>query len=763
MTVSTPVTRTILENMEYAEMDYVPMPNGLRVQILGTMSDLPRCQLHQFAAFMRDLLILVVWDDDAENLLRRAEDVEAKFVKMIWTGRKADSEAGEAGQELEKEEVPRKDGDQYTDPRQLEAGMITREHRPVRLENAVIVALTICLAVICISLGWKALVVECAMDGTYIRLALIAFGPMQVFISLFFFQAICGNIIQLVGPVSQMVNNSKNYSGKAPRQHLDRRSKLPHVTVQMPVCQEGLASVIRPTVMSVKAAISTYEMQGGTANIFVNDDGMQLISKADAQARCDFYDEHQIGWVARPMHNPFGSRPFYRRGKFKKASNMNFSLGVSNRIEAKLERVRRTDVWTQLDENRAYEKALATTLAEDEKGTWAGGNTRIGDYILLIDCDTRVPKDCLLDAVTEMEQSPQVAIIQFKSGVVNVSTSYFEKGVTWFTNLIYTAITFAASTGDACPFVGHNALMRWSALQTAAAFEDGDGFEKYWSESHVSEDFDMAIRLQCAGYSLRYASYTGEGFKEGVSLTVYDEVARWEKYAYGCNELIFHPFRLWLTRGPFTPLFRKFIATREMPLPAKVTICSYIGTYYAIASAWIFTAVNYFVCGWGYNVNERYYAESFSTFFSVVMVFTGAGNFSLAVLRYRLERGNPARKYWDNLKWIPLFSVFLGGISLHVSQAILSHFFEIEMNWGATAKEVQAVVFHQEFKKILWKFKGTFVFCLLSMSMMVVLFWFVPYQWQVRDFASMFPFAMLVACHFSLPVVLNPALMKLSW
>lgn len=118
---------------------------------------------------------------------------------------------------------------------------------------------------------------------------------------------------------------------------------------------------------------------------------------------------------------------------------------------------------------------------------------------------------------------------------------------------------------------------------------------------------------------------------------------------------------------------------------------------------------------------------------------------------------------WDNLKWIPLFSVFLGGISLHMSQAILSHFFEIEMNWGATAKEVQAVIFHQEFKKILWKFKGTFVFCLLSMSMMVVLFWFVPYQWQVRDFASMFPFAMLVACHFSLPVVLNPALMKLSW
>jgi hypothetical protein len=32
------------------------------------------------------------------------------------------------------------------------------------------------------------------------------------------------------------------------------------------------------------------------------------------------------------------------------------------------------------------------------------------------------------------------------------------------------------------------------------------------------------------GYIIRLASYKGDGFKEGVSLTVYDELARWEKY-----------------------------------------------------------------------------------------------------------------------------------------------------------------------------------------------------------------------------------------
>jgi cellulose synthase/poly-beta-1,6-N-acetylglucosamine synthase-like glycosyltransferase len=208
--------------------------------------------------------------------------------------------------------------------------------------------------------------------------------------------------------------------------------------------------------------------------------------------------------------------------------------------------------------------------------------------------------------------------------------------VTWFTRLIYSCITFAVASGDSCPFVGHNAFLRWRALQDAAAFTDEDGYEKYWSESHVSEDFDMSLRLQVAGYTIRYASYTGDGFKEGVSLTVYDELARWEKYAYGCNELLFHPLRFWLVRGPFTPLFRRFI-TSSIPLPKKLTIMAYIGTYYAIASAWLLTLGNYFVTGWFYGHHDKYYLDSFAIYISIIVVFTALGNASLAVLRYRLS------------------------------------------------------------------------------------------------------------------------------
>lgn len=155
---------------------------------------------------------------------------------------------------------------------------------------------------------------------------------------------------------------------------------------------------------------------------------------------------------------------------------------------------------------------------------------------------------------------------------MQVSWDWFEHAICYFTNLVYSSIRFAVGSGEAAPFVGHNAFIRWSAVHEAAsdtqeAAGDRDaandarqgGYTRFWSESNVSEDFDMALRLQINGYVLRLADYHGGEFKEGISLTIFDELNRWEKYAYGCSELVFHPFLNWYRRGPITPLFRKFL------------------------------------------------------------------------------------------------------------------------------------------------------------------------------------------------------------
>jgi hypothetical protein len=85
----------------------------------------------------------------------------------------------------------------------------------------------------------------------------------------------------------------------------------------------------------------------------------------------------------------------------------------------------------------------------------------------------------------------------FTADVMQVANHYFENGIAHFTRRINKCISMACANGEVAPFVGHNAFLRWSALQDAA-FEDpgDDNKKKIWSETNVSEDFDMALRLQ---------------------------------------------------------------------------------------------------------------------------------------------------------------------------------------------------------------------------------------------------------------------------
>lgn len=107
---------------------------------------------------------------------------------------------------------------------------------------------------------------------------------------------------------------------------------------------------------------------------------------------------------------------------------MNFGLMLSNNVEEKLAQVHRPDGWTQYQERQEYDRCLEEVVVEHGRA-WAAGNMRVGDYILIIDSDTRVPTDCLLDAVSEMEQSPEVGIMQFSSGVMQVTDTFFENGI----------------------------------------------------------------------------------------------------------------------------------------------------------------------------------------------------------------------------------------------------------------------------------------------------------------------------------------------
>ena len=92
---------------------------------------------------------------------------------------------------------------------------------------------------------------------------------------------------------------------------------------------------------------------------------------------------------------------------------------------------------------------------------------------------------------------------------------------------------------------------------------------------------------------------------------------------------------------------------------------------------------------------------------------------------------------------------FFGGLSIHLSQALLAHLFSYNITWGATKKEVERSHFFLEVPKIWRRFRVALMLCALTAATMIVLSTsvnVVPVGWQVdaTDWAVVLPLAYVI-------------------
>ncbi|KAI1784473.1 glycosyl transferase family group 2-domain-containing protein [Ganoderma leucocontextum] len=791
-----------------ADADAFYIDENTRIQVLDSILLLGSADKEQCGAFIRDERVLVVWSYQLDTIIPTCRDFEEKLIKLVWD-RRADlsscapsvnasnassdvnltekvkeqqTQTKEVPSALEPEaarnQPPKKTrlwGLSYfvTNKGDVEKTADGPSPRPIRLFAPFYNGLGVALSIFFIASGIAILLEESRLDGTWARFALLVTTPFLLCVSLFFSMQIVTDISYILGPVAQYHENSKYYSAVKPAPNKLVDTNLPHITIQMPVYKESLNETIAPSVYFLKKAMQTYARQGGTSSIFINEDGMQLLSEEERQARIAFYADHNIGWVARPPHSsaPDG---YKRAGRFKKASNMNYGLALSLKLEKHLLKLEAQESAGTLDpsdealEDRALKLAVEETFEESGRRwrPWAenGRSLRVGELILIVDSDTVVPEDCLRDAARELAECPDVAILQHESGVMQVAHHYFENGIAHFTRRINRCISMACANGEVAPFVGHNAFLRWSALQDAAFIDEADGKKKIWSETNVSEDFDMALRLQLAGYMIRWATYSEGGFKEGVSLTCDDELNRWQKYSYGCNELIFNPLIDWWRLGPINKQLKTFVWS-SAPVHYKISMMAYMFSYYGIAASAMLSLLNYLLLGWNLPVSG-FYEHSFEIWLACTVVFPGAGNVGFTLLEYRLGLRNILDSLVENLTWVPFFFFFFGGLSIHLSQALLAHLFSYNITWGATKKEVEKSNFWQEVPKILKRFWIAFTISLVCCVGMVILATdAVPIGWRIFgwDWAVIVPLAIVAGCHLAYPIVLNPWFMVFSY
>ncbi|BFZ56758.1 hypothetical protein PYCC9005_003806 [Savitreella phatthalungensis] len=192
---------------------------------------------------------------------------------------------------------------------------------------------------------------------------------------------------------------------------------------------------------------------------------------------------------------------------------------------------------------------------------------------------------------------------------------------------------------------------------------------------------------------------------------------------------------------------------------------SYIGTYYAIA-AWPLLIVNYFVIGWYLYFTSQSYAffnEGFGVFVSVLLVFNVLGPISNAASKYRARWQGFWRALYENLKWsIPLV-IFLGGLSMHLSYALIAHMFTLDISWGATVKTLEQSDFLTELPRIWRDFKYVYATCVLLALMQIYFAYFARPIDRIATITANLPLSWLLIMHAIMPLALNSSSYASEW
>lgn len=361
VTVSADVVKVVASSLP-PDAEVFSLTADDHIQIVETMAELGYARAAQHACFIRSEQRLVIWADRVDELEDMVAEFEQKLVAYVFgrtlrpgfhnratTYSTYSSQPGtpklppspsftslipqdSAGLALVDEKLNKEaDG--------LEAGAPEAAARRLPLNHSIYVGLAVALDFILLALMPRALLHDSLLDGQWIRMATCVVLPLLVRTPLFhhpvlprltsFLFAVlhlplhvrvdhrclrpdssphlpdedkhallC--VLSLVDCFTSKLICSLltlTVSGMAPVRKIN--GTLPHISIVVPVYKESLEEVLAPTIESCSRAISTYELQGGTASIIVCEDGLQLVSPEEVEKRKDYYN--RTGCAVRPL------------------------------------------------------------------------------------------------------------------------------------------------------------------------------------------------------------------------------------------------------------------------------------------------------------------------------------------------------------------------------------------------------------------------------------------------------------------------------
>jgi hypothetical protein len=227
---------------------------------------------------------------------------------------------------------------------------------------------------------------------------------------------------------------------------------------------------------------------------------------------------------------------------------------------------------------------------------------------------------------------------------------------------------------------------------------------------------------------------------------------------------MFNPIGRWPTRGPLSLRYRKILFSSCISTHYKISTLGYIFTYSPVACALTWAFGLYLLQGLIYPVLDPAFFQPYQTWLAVIIIFVAEGFVGTVVARHRAKDANLLEAASEHLKWTPLTVLFFGGLSYHVFTATMSFFFSIKVAFAATSKDVEDSNFFLEVPAIIRKHWRHLLVNFFIMGIIVALgLDFIPIEWQITEFATMWTIAFIAGCHLIFDIALNPALLRFSF
>lgn len=155
---------------------------------------------------------------------------------------------------------------------------------------------------------------------------------------------------------------------------------------------------------------------------------------------------------------------------------------------------------------------------------------------------------------------------------------------------------------------------------------------------------------------------------------------------------------------------------------------------------------------------------AFEIFVGIILVFAVIGNILTILTTFLMGRHtNLWYAIYTEAKWIPVVSLFFGGLPYHICCGFTRYMLSMRAEWGATIKDIDAVdhtmsLFFSELFSTIRRY--WFMYVLVILYSVTLAGGFMTMDWLGWSGYAMAPFLCTITMHALMPVLLNPIAVK---